>query len=108
MLNFDHAIRRPYTFGPFFYDMLVKYFPDHRSAQKVFDIPRLAKDLDFAPETIYLCIRDNTLQTAVALKLLELSHEKHPEKPLMWEDLLPYVLPDYSKFSAFKGVSRRR
>ena len=86
--------RVPYTFGPL-YDLLLERFPEHRSQQKVFDVPRLARDMGLAHETIYRCVRNDELKISVAHKLLELSRNLFPENPLFWDDLLPFVLPDY-------------
>jgi len=98
--------RRPYTFGPL-YDLLKTHFPDHRSPQGLLDIPRLARDMGFAHETIYRAVRGNAeagypdgmLKIPVALQIIRFSHENHPEEPIYWTDLLPFVLPFHDKFS---------
>lgn len=98
--------RRPYSYGKL-YDLLALHFPDHRSAQGVFDIPKLAKDLGMANETLYRAVRGNPeqgypegmIKVAVALKLIEFSHENHPEQPLFWDDLREFVMPHYRKFA---------
>lgn len=90
--------RVPYSFGPL-YDILVEYFPDHRSRQNVFDVPGLARDLGLSHETLYRCVRNSEIKPRVALAVLALSHDRHPEQSLYWEDLAPFVLPDFKKFS---------
>lgn len=98
--------RRPYTFGKL-YDLLEEHFPDHRSVQKVFNVPALAKDLDFTPETIYRAVRgdveagfpEGILKVPTAHKIIKFSHANHPEQPLMWDDLLPFLLPEYDDYS---------
>ena len=80
------------------YELLMAYFPDHRSKQKVLDIPGLARDMGFAHETLYRCLRRNHMKIPVALTILKFSDENHPEMPLYWDDLLPFVLPSWQKY----------
>lgn len=81
------------------YALLEKSLPDHRSTQNVLAIPRLADDLGYSHETLYRCIRNDRMKVAVAKRLLEFSHENHPEDPIYWQDLAPFVLPDFDRFS---------
>ena len=52
MKTLENRPRVPYTFGPL-YEVLQKAFPDHRSVQQVFDVTKLAKDLELSHEAIY-------------------------------------------------------
>jgi len=81
------------------YGVLAEYFPDHRSAQKVFNVPGFASDLGKSHETIYKALRSDRLHIGVALEVLKLSAERHPEMPIYWGDLIRFVLPDFLKFS---------
>lgn len=82
-----------------FYALLETYFPDHRSRQGLLDIPRLARDLSFTNETLYRCARRDEIKVKAAHRLLRFSHENHPEQPLYWDDLTPFVLPDFEELS---------
>lgn len=95
--------RVPYTFGPL-YEVLQKAFPDHRSIQQVFDVTKLAKDLDLSHETIYRAVRTDVIKIGIALIVLKFSHEHYPMEPLYWDDLLPFILPE---FEAFSNPSRK-
>ena len=101
MAAHENRPRVPYTFGAL-YDLLLEYFPDHRTVQKVFDIPGLAKDLGLAHETIYRCVRENRLKPGVAEKLLTFSRERHPEQALYWNDIARFVLPGFEEFTDHK------
>lgn len=82
------------------YKLLEKHFPDHRSKQGHLDIAKLAKDMGYSHETLYRCVRRNVIKVPVALQIIQYSHDTvRPEHRLHWEDLLPFVLPDYEKFS---------
>jgi hypothetical protein len=101
--TFTGTPRRPYSFGPL-YDMLVEHFPAHRSKQNVFDIPGIARDMGYAHETIYKAVREREpLKIGVALNLLKLSHENQDSKPLFWDDLLPFILPEFDNYSRPEG-----
>jgi hypothetical protein len=65
-------LARPYSFGPF-YDYLMTLFPEHRSPQGVFDVPRLARDLGVSNETVYQWLRRNIVTIEGAKRLLRLS-----------------------------------
>jgi hypothetical protein len=89
--------RRPYSFGPL-YDFLEAQFPNYRSKQNVFDVRRFAKDMGYAPETIYKAVRQRELlKIGVALNILKLS-ENQPGKSLTWGDLIEYILPEYEDY----------
>jgi hypothetical protein len=93
--------RRPYSFGPL-YDFLSEQFPDYRSKQNVFDVRRFAKDMGYAPETIYKAVRQRELlKIGVALNILKLS-ENQPGKSLTWGDLIEYILPEYEDYKDAK------
>lgn len=82
------------------YRLLEKSFPEHRSKQGVLAIPQLADDLGFASETLYRCCRRDRIKVQVAHRLLELSHKNQPaSNRLYWQDLVPFVLPDYERYS---------
>lgn len=82
------------------YKMLESAFPDYRSKQDVLAIPQLAKDLGYQNETLYRAVREDCIKLRVALRLLEHSHKNQPvSNRLYWQDLAPYVLPEYEKYS---------
>jgi hypothetical protein len=82
------------------YQLLERAFPGHRSKQDVLAIPQLADDLGYAHETLYRCVRRDRIKVEVARKLLEFSHQNQPaSNHLYWQDLAPFVLPDYDRFS---------
>lgn len=81
------------------YTVLEEYFPDHRSVQNVLDVPGLAHDIGVSHETIYRALRYDHLKVGVALQMLGYSHDKHPEMPLYWENLVGFVLPMFKEFS---------
>ncbi len=82
------------------YKLLERAFPEHRSKQDVLAIPALADDLGYAHETLYRCVRRDRIKVNVALKLLEFSHANQPaSNRLYWQDLAPFVLPEYERFS---------
>ena len=90
--------RRPYSFGPF-YDFLMHHFPEHRSQQNVFDVPGFAAEMGYAHETIYKAIRQREpLKIGVALNILKLSRTASGAKPIYWEDLISFILPDYDEY----------
>lgn len=80
------------------YDVLVKAFPEHRTVQGLFDIPRLAKDIGVSHETIYRAVRADKLSVKVATKIIQLSEslvallEIDDELVLEKEDLFKFVL----------------
>lgn len=98
--------RQRNSFGKL-YDLLHLHFPDHRNAQGALNIPKLAKDMGFAHETIYRAVRgrpdqgfpEGMLKVAVAEHIIRYSHENHPEQPIYWNDLIEFVLPHFEKFS---------
>lgn len=82
------------------YKLLERAFPEYRSKQGVLAIPLLADDLGYAHETLYRCVRDEEIKVKVALKMLQFSHENQPEGNLLyWQDLAPFVLPEFDTFS---------
>jgi hypothetical protein len=52
------AVRR--SFGPL-NDLLWEIFPDHRTPQGVFDVQRLAADIERTNEAVYKWLRDNKI-----------------------------------------------
>jgi hypothetical protein len=82
------------------YQLLCDRFPEHRSKQSVLDIPRLCVEMGFANETIYRCVRTNHMRVKVARRFLQFSHENYPETALVWDDLTPFILLDFDRYSA--------
>lgn len=82
------------------HQLLDSHFPAHRSKQGHLDIGRMAREMELAHETLYRCVRSNVVKVAVATKLLRFSRTAEGASPLYWEDLLPFVLPDYETFRA--------
>jgi hypothetical protein len=64
--------RTPYSYGPF-YDLLVERFPEHRTVQDVFDVPRLGRELALTGETTYRLFRHDLVPPKTAVKLLALN-----------------------------------
>ena len=95
------TIRRTHAFGDL-YELLEKKFPDLRTGRDAFDVQGLASVLDYSGETLYKALREfQPLQISVALRLLEASAdaaENHKITALCWEDLLPFVLPNYPAY----------
>lgn len=98
MKTLENRPRVPYTFGPL-YEVLQAAFPDHRSVQQVFDVTKLAKDLELSHETIYRAVRTDVITNVIALVVLKYSHEHYLMEPLYWEDLVPFILPQFETFS---------
>jgi hypothetical protein len=69
-LKTDRA-RTPYSYGPF-YDLLVERFPEHRTVQHVFDVPRLGRESGLTGETTYRLFRHDLVPPRTAVKLLAL------------------------------------
>lgn len=86
------AERRPYSFG-LLYDLLVHHFPTFRTAQGVFDIPRLARDLSASHETFYRAVRTDKMTVKFALKLIHLSRNTDGARELRRDHLLDFVFP---------------
>jgi hypothetical protein len=93
--------RTPYSYGPF-YDLLVERFPEHRTVQHVFDVPRLGRELALTGETTYRLFRHDLVPPKTAVKLLAL-HTKERErlrkkdihvKELTKLELIDYVIHD--------------
>ncbi len=80
------------------YDVLVRAFPEHRTVQGLFDIPRLAKDIGVSHETIYRAVRMDKLSVKVANRIITLSEdmealgEVEADRLLSREALLQFVL----------------
>ncbi len=81
------------------YNLLMEYFPDHRTSGGFFDVPGFAKDLGLSHETVYRALRHDSLKIRVALEILRLSHDRHPEMPLYWENLIRFALPEFKQYS---------
>lgn len=96
----SRKLRRPRTFGPL-YDFLSARFPGYRSALNVFDIPRFAAEMGYAHETLYKAVRSGgLLKIGVALSVIQLSRETDESPDLHWEDLVPFILPEYDTYRA--------
>jgi hypothetical protein len=63
-----YRARTPYSYGPF-YDLMVERFPEHRTVQHVFDVPRLGRDLKLTGETTYRLFRHDLVPPQTAVKL---------------------------------------
>ncbi|MDF0603433.1 hypothetical protein P1J78_22125 [Psychromarinibacter sp. C21-152] len=97
-------VRRPYQGGEL-HDLLCLHFPQHRTPNLVFDVPRIARDLGFVNETIYRCLRKDWISVEVSKKLIALSEDlqlddifeedRYPEKPLAPVDLLAFLFNEY-------------
>ncbi|MDF0603674.1 hypothetical protein P1J78_23390 [Psychromarinibacter sp. C21-152] len=98
IMSSDKAVKPQHIYNDL-YDLLVEYFPDHRSKHGVFDVPTLAADLGKSHETIYKALLGDKLHLGVAHAILRLSHKRHPEMPLYWGDVIRFVLPEYRKLS---------
>lgn len=83
------------TFGPL-YDLLFARFPEHRSAQGLLDVDRLAGDCGTSHETVYRLLRKNRLSPKWAKKIIEISgRQKRAEgdpPPITKEDVIKFVL----------------
>lgn len=73
-------------------------FPEFKPDSKDFQVTRFARSLDKSHETIYKALRTNRLREGVALDILRHSHKLHPESPLYWEDMLPFMLADWDLY----------
>jgi hypothetical protein len=63
-----YRARTPYSYGPF-YDLLVERFPEHRTVQHVFDVPRLGRELGVTGETTHRMFRHDRVHPKKAVKL---------------------------------------
>lgn len=80
------------------YKLLDAAFPDHRSKQGHLDIAQLAREMGYSHETLYRCVRCNVIKAPVALTIIKFSHETVAGDPLFWDDLLPFVLPEFARY----------
>lgn len=86
--------------------LLLKKFPTHRSVQGLLAVSKLAKDCGKSHETLYRAVRgkksegfpDGKLTVEVAVALLDLSKEMHPDDVLLPEHILPFMLPNYDEY----------
>lgn len=97
-------IRERHQFGPL-YDILQYRLPNVRTARGILDIPGLAKATGLSHEALYRACRNDSLRTNVALRLIRYSHETEGANAIFWEDLLPFMLPSYDRYSA-RSTSR--
>lgn len=81
------------------YNLLMDRLPTYRSKQNVLDIPAICRDMGCSNEALYKCLRNDQMRTGLAERLLTFSHENHPETAVYWEDLAPFVLPNFVRFS---------
>ena len=81
------------------YSLLLERFPEHRSKQNVLDVPGICRGILCSNEALYKCLRTDTVKTAFALRLLAYSHENHPETAIYWEDMVPFVMPEFDRYS---------
>lgn len=82
------------------HDLLLTKFPKYRSVQGLFDTLKFARDTGSSHETIYKMFRGNRITTTRrALLLLRYSREQNPANPLTWQELAPFVLPEFEEYS---------
>jgi hypothetical protein len=89
--------RTPYSYGPF-YDRLVERFPEHRTVQHVFDVPRLGRELKLTGETTYRLFRHDLVPPKTAVKLLALhttERERQRKKDIHVKKLTKIELIEY-------------
>jgi hypothetical protein len=92
-----YRARTPYSYGPF-YDLLVERFPEHRTVQHVFDVPRLGRELKLTGETTYRLFRHDLVPPKTAVKLLALhttERERLREKGIHVKELTKTELIEY-------------
>jgi hypothetical protein len=92
-----YRARTPYSYGPF-YDLLVERFPEHRTVQNVFDVPRLGRELALTGETTYRLFRHDLVPPKTAVKLLALhttERERLRKKDIHVKELTKIELIDY-------------
>jgi hypothetical protein len=92
-----YRARTPYSYGPF-YDLLVERFPEHRTVQNVFDVPRLGRELALTGETTYRLFRHDLAPPKTAVKLLALhttERERLRKKDIHVKELTKIELIDY-------------
>jgi hypothetical protein len=96
-----YRARTPYSYGPF-YDLLVERFPEHRTVQHVFDVPRLGRELGVTGETTHRMFRHDRVHPKKAVKLLALHTTERERlrkkdihvKELTKTELIEYVIHD--------------
>lgn len=80
--------QRPFSFGTL-YDFLMEKFPEHRTKQQVFDVPRFAGDLGMSNEGVYRILRANKLNPDQAKKIESISDGR-----IVREETVPFVFAD--------------
>lgn len=88
------------------YELLRDRFPTHRNATGGLHVANLGKSMGLAHETMYKAVRgdekqgfaEGKLTQVVAVKLLQLSRELHPERPIYVTELTPFMVPFYEEY----------
>ncbi|WP_109389846.1 hypothetical protein [Salibaculum griseiflavum] len=88
------------------YHLMAEHFPAARTPNNAFDVVGFAKAIERAHVTIYNAFRADWVSVAVAEDIIRHSRKVEGATPLVWADLLPYVLPNYAKFSELPHASR--
>lgn len=78
---------RPFSFGPL-YDFLFESFPEHRSSQGIFDVPRFADDMGVSKEAVYRLLRKNKVNPEQTDKIVSLLH---PNRQVTADDYAPFL-----------------
>lgn len=98
MVKHTKTPRREHAFGDL-YELLAEKFPDCRTDRQAFDVPAFSALLGYSNETVYKALREfQPLKITVALRMLETASENQGAKEMFWEDLLPFILPNYPEF----------
>lgn len=85
------------------YKVLAEHFPDFRTKTNSFDVPGFAKGMKKSHETAYKALRRDSLTLVIAESIIEFSRNCTGAIPLVWNDLLPFVLPNFEEFSTLPG-----
>jgi hypothetical protein len=87
------------------YLVLADHFPAYRTKSNLFDVPGFAKAMGKSHETAYKALRKDSMSVLIAVSIIEFSRSEADALPLVWSDLVPFVLPKFVEFLALPGAS---
>lgn len=95
------------TRGTDLYNLLVERLPGFVNENGNLKVTTLAKAVGVSHETAYKALRglekkgfpEGRLTAQMAVRLLELSRENNPGNRLYAQDLLPFLLPEFDRYS---------
>jgi hypothetical protein len=87
------------------YLVLADHFPAYRTKSNAFDVPGFAKAMGKSHETAYKALRRDSLTLVIAVSIIKFSRSEPEALPLVWSDLLPFVLPQFEAFGVLPGAT---